>query len=182
MWAKYKNQTGFTIVELLIVIVVIAILAAITIVAYNGIQTRSNNTKTISAVQGYVKLLQQYNVDNNDYPNARSCLGTGYPAGGCRSDNSATENNSNFNTVMLEPYLKGAAPPSPALKTVTYSTGFTMAGAFYLYKDGSYNSNGAGFGVIWLGDSICPSIGGLTLISSTNTSDGQGKLCRYSMS
>lgn len=44
MWAKQK-QPGFTIVELLIVIVVIGILAAITVVAYNGIQNRSRNTK-----------------------------------------------------------------------------------------------------------------------------------------
>ncbi|MBM3210428.1 prepilin-type N-terminal cleavage/methylation domain-containing protein [Candidatus Saccharibacteria bacterium] len=35
------TQRGFTIVELLIVIVVIAILAAITIIAYNGIQERA---------------------------------------------------------------------------------------------------------------------------------------------
>ena len=34
-------RSGFTIVELLIVIVVIAILAAITIVAFNGIQERA---------------------------------------------------------------------------------------------------------------------------------------------
>ncbi|MCB8045019.1 prepilin-type N-terminal cleavage/methylation domain-containing protein [Microbacterium oxydans] len=34
-------QRGFTIVELMIVVVVIAILAAITIVAYNGIQKRA---------------------------------------------------------------------------------------------------------------------------------------------
>ena len=40
---KTKN-TGFTIVELLIVIVIIGILAAITIVAYNGIQNRANDT------------------------------------------------------------------------------------------------------------------------------------------
>jgi type IV pilus assembly protein PilA len=40
---KTKDR-GFTIVELLIVIVVIAILAAITIVAYNGIQQRARNT------------------------------------------------------------------------------------------------------------------------------------------
>ena len=33
-----RNSKGFTIVELLIVIVVIAILAALTIVAFNGIQ------------------------------------------------------------------------------------------------------------------------------------------------
>ena len=36
---------GFTIVELLIVIVVIAILAAITIVAYNGVTSRANAAK-----------------------------------------------------------------------------------------------------------------------------------------
>lgn len=33
-----KSRSGFTIVELLIVIVVIGILAAVTIVAYNGVQ------------------------------------------------------------------------------------------------------------------------------------------------
>lgn len=43
-----NKQTGFTIVELLIVIVVIGILAAITIVAYNGIQTRARTTKISS--------------------------------------------------------------------------------------------------------------------------------------
>lgn len=38
------HKNGFTIVELLIVVVVIAILAAITIIAYNGIQNRAYDT------------------------------------------------------------------------------------------------------------------------------------------
>ncbi|NCO10935.1 prepilin-type N-terminal cleavage/methylation domain-containing protein, partial [Candidatus Saccharibacteria bacterium] len=37
MSRSYKRINGFTIVELLIVVVVIAILAAITLVSYNGI-------------------------------------------------------------------------------------------------------------------------------------------------
>mgnify|MGYP006209457325 CR=1 FL=1 len=47
-WAQ--KQTGFTIVELLIVIVVIAILAAVSIVAYNGIQDRAKFTQQVAEV------------------------------------------------------------------------------------------------------------------------------------
>lgn len=41
----WHKQSGFTIIELLIVVVVIAILAAITVVAFNGIQARSQQSK-----------------------------------------------------------------------------------------------------------------------------------------
>jgi prepilin-type N-terminal cleavage/methylation domain-containing protein len=43
-----NREQGFTIVELLIVVVVIAILAAITIVAYNGINQRATSSATIA--------------------------------------------------------------------------------------------------------------------------------------
>jgi len=42
---KTKNESAFTIVELLVVIVVIGILAAITIISYNGIQARAQGAK-----------------------------------------------------------------------------------------------------------------------------------------
>lgn len=48
MRTKQKRHTGFTIVELLIVIVVIGILAAITIVSYNGIQERARQASIAS--------------------------------------------------------------------------------------------------------------------------------------
>lgn len=55
MTLTQTKTRGFTIVELLIVIVVIAILAAITIVAYNGITTRAN----ASAAKGNATTLQK---------------------------------------------------------------------------------------------------------------------------
>jgi prepilin-type N-terminal cleavage/methylation domain-containing protein len=63
-----KKSQGFTIVELLIVVVVIAILAAITIVSYNGVTERARNLKTIAAARNYSDALQLYYSDNGTYP------------------------------------------------------------------------------------------------------------------
>lgn len=52
---KYVHQRGFTIVELLIVIVVIAILAAITLVTYNGIVNRASDSSLQSELDQFSK-------------------------------------------------------------------------------------------------------------------------------
>lgn len=62
------TQRGFTIVELLIVIVVIAILAAITIVAYNGIQQRAKASSTQSVVTAVVKKAEVYRAETGQMP------------------------------------------------------------------------------------------------------------------
>lgn len=68
-------KRGFTIVELLIVIVVIGILAAITIVAYNGIQTKANANSSLSDLANFNKLIQLYQADNGNYPVSTSWSG-----------------------------------------------------------------------------------------------------------
>lgn len=74
---KLKRQKGFTIVELLIVVVVIAILAAITIVAYNGIQNRANDTAVMSDLKSLSTKIEAWKVDNGElYPSAGSGSGT----------------------------------------------------------------------------------------------------------
>lgn len=79
-WAR--RQKGFTIVELLIVIVVIAILAALTIVAYNGITQRANNSAAQSAAAQVAKKIATYLVDNNEtLPADLSTLGLPGTAG-----------------------------------------------------------------------------------------------------
>lgn len=75
------RNVGFTIVELLIVIVVIAILAAIVIVAYNGVQVRALNAAKNDELVAYQKLFEVYKAENGNYPNMPNggyCLGTGF--------------------------------------------------------------------------------------------------------
>lgn len=57
-----RAQSGFTIVELLIVVVVIAILAAITVVAYTGIQNSTRNSRVMSEIKQVAQLVEAYNV------------------------------------------------------------------------------------------------------------------------
>ena len=74
-----KTKTrGFTIVELLIVIVVIAILAAISIVAYNGISQRARNNSKISAASSIYKTISGYiTATGQNIPGIPMCLPTG---------------------------------------------------------------------------------------------------------
>lgn len=61
-------RRGFTIVELLIVIVVIAILAAITVVAYTGIQGRAHDTAVSSDLANYMKQASFFHAESGRYP------------------------------------------------------------------------------------------------------------------
>lgn len=58
-----QAQRGFTIVELLIVIVVIGILAAITLVSYNGITTRANAASAKATAATVQKKAELYQAD-----------------------------------------------------------------------------------------------------------------------
>ncbi len=52
MWAhKNKKPNGFTVVELLIVMVVMAILVTLVVVVYNGIQRNSAKTIVIDTLK-----------------------------------------------------------------------------------------------------------------------------------
>lgn len=68
MTGRQSREAGFTIVELLIVIVVIGILAAITIVAFNGVQRRAHNTAVQTDLSQNAKKLEQYKILNETYP------------------------------------------------------------------------------------------------------------------
>lgn len=72
-----KNR-GFTVVELLIVIAVVAILAAITVVSYNHMQARSRDAARVNDLDSIAKALQIYHLDNANYIQTGSgCGGNG---------------------------------------------------------------------------------------------------------
>lgn len=65
---RMLKSSGFTIVELLIVIVVIGILAAIVIVAFNGIQNRAANTSIEADLSNLSKQVSMFHATEGRYP------------------------------------------------------------------------------------------------------------------
>lgn len=124
-----NRSRGFTIVELLIVIVVIAILAAITIVAYNGIQNRANDSAVQSDLISVGKKLASELVIHGSLPVAND---TGLSSLGLRlTKNAYSEGYNNGTGNYNFAYCRGDDATSYALIASSKS------GATFMYQNGS---------------------------------------------
>lgn len=129
-----RGQGGFTIVELLIVVVVIAILAAITVVSYNGISTQAKNAAIIEGASNVQRILTSYIATTGSYPvtntSAFICITS---EGGChRNTSSSLANNATLDAAMA---TIGTVPQSVPLAssvrggiTYHYSAARTVGG------------------------------------------------------
>lgn len=178
---RSQKQNGFTIIELLIVIVVIAILAAISIVAFTGIQARAENAKTIQATAAWVKALQLYKTDHGNYPTYHSCLGeidtySGSHSGRCwgAADNPLWYVNANFLGQMSE-HLQ--TYPVPSQRNVNEGGGAEQ------FRGAMYYRHSVGDERVYvhlLNESTCPTISGLgSSFGGANRTSGRS--CYYKL-
>lgn len=153
----------------------IGILAAITIVSYNGITQRANNAQTIEAVRQWVEALETYDAEHDGDWSAvpieadpvsgstMVCLGEGYPYGsdGHGSSGGQCVGTSEFGvqeSTVLNNALRGhfdGGIPTPSFQTAKALEGegeFWMRGAFF-FGDSPY------IGFVVMGVNECPKIG-----------------------
>lgn len=133
------NRSAFTIVELLIVIVVIAILAAISVVAYTGVQSRAQDSQRLNDMQNIVSALERYKIDNSRYP-AVILSGMGAQAGW---ESSAREADGEFISPLKAYGFAGGTPVDPINNAVEATTTEARTNASYGYN---YHRYAAGYG------------------------------------
>lgn len=73
-----NNKKGFTIIELLIVIIIIGILALIGVVAYGNVQESARNSKRQSDVSSLHTALEAYYTQNTQYPSFTQINDSGF--------------------------------------------------------------------------------------------------------
>lgn len=146
-------KRGFTIVELLIVIVVIAILASISVVAYNGIQTRAKDSARSQDIKTIVQALEMHYADRGFFPNQSTYTPGSTAINGAWS---TTVDGSWANlAAVLAPYISKLPTPPGTLSTATaVNGGGGNSYDYYGFTNSTYcaSSQGQGFILVYRND------------------------------
>ena len=118
-----KREQGFTIVELLIVIVVIGILALLVITTYSGIQQKARNSKRQTDVQSLQTQLEAFYSQNGYYPSLTDMNGAAW-----------------LTTNMKSLDQNALIDPSNATQSKTLLAAAAAKSYSYAVKDSSGNS------------------------------------------
>jgi prepilin-type N-terminal cleavage/methylation domain-containing protein len=142
---KLHKQSGFTVIELLVVIVVIGILVGIGILSYTQLQKQARDDKRNSDITLIQNLLEKYYDRNGEYP-------PGCPSATCTSwfftqnTSSSQMLNSTATIADIQGVLPGLnnAANDPLNTTTTPLMDISTSTKKYYYFGGTVNNNGSG--------------------------------------
>ncbi len=120
-----KKQRGFTIVELLIVIIVIGILATLVLVTYAGVQAKARDSKRQTDIDAIDSHLETFYAQYGFYPTLcdLQTIGSGFAA------NCNTGPGTTVAASFVETYLQGLDPAALQSPMGNSTTGGIAAAA-----------------------------------------------------
>lgn len=112
------KQRGFTLIEVLVAVTIIAILISIGVVSYGSVNKRSRDAKRKGDVEQLRSALEMYRADNSYYPNSGS---------------GAWADASGLSTVLVSTYLPTIPSDPKSTQTYRYKATNLSGGNYYGY-------------------------------------------------
>ncbi|MDZ7838187.1 MAG: prepilin-type N-terminal cleavage/methylation domain-containing protein [Actinomycetota bacterium] len=66
----HQDERGFTLVELLIVVIILAVLSGIAVPSYMALRNRARESATETEMKNIATALELYQADNEEYPDS----------------------------------------------------------------------------------------------------------------
>lgn len=138
-----NKRAGFTIVELLVVIIAIGIVASISLVAFNGVQAKANDTAVQSDIGNLVTKIKLYEAEHNTFPPSgyRTGDSTAFPAISFKPTKNAYRT-----TVDNLFYCEGS---KPSIGRTWAVAGQSKSGKVYYYRNEEGDVKSATSGDAW---------------------------------
>jgi type IV pilus assembly protein PilE len=135
------RQHGFTLIEILIVVAIVAILSAIAIPSYRDYVLRGRLTEAISGLSDVRTKMEQYYADNRTYP-----------TGGCVT--SGTPGATQILVSPLQNFTYDCAATATTYTAKATGTGATTGFVYQIQQDNSRSSTVTGVPG-WSGSTSC---------------------------
>jgi len=132
------TQRGFTIIELIVVIAIIGLIAAIVLSSFDTVQKKARDARRVSDIESVQKALELYYISHGRYPdpNPSAC---GWDVGNLTHPFLAAAN-------MMQDFAGGVAPVD------IFKSGDCDGYRYYRYPAGSYGCKGGAFYVLGVTD------------------------------